>query len=90
VLGWGLFQSFFFLLRRIGVFEVFSIRPEAAQRILIPLDRLFSCYLLKVLLGIASMNRITTTLFRERTLLLLVGFSAREIVLGFTCETNPF
>ena len=38
VLGWGLFQSFFFLLRRIGVFEVFSIQPEAVQRVLIPLD----------------------------------------------------
>lgn len=84
VLGWGLFQSFFFLLRRIGIFDVLSIRPEAVQRVLIPLDRLLSCYLLKVLLGIASMNRITTTLFRERALLLLVGFSAKEIVSGFT------
>jgi hypothetical protein len=84
VLGWGLFQSFFFLLRRIGVFDVLSIHPEAVKRVLIPLDRLFSCYVLKVLLGIASMNRITTTLFRERALLLLVGFSAKEIVSGFT------
>lgn len=84
VLGWGLFQSFFFLLRRLDVFQLFSIRPEAVERVLIPLDRLFSCYLLKVLLGIASMNLITTTLFRERALLLLVGFSAKEIVLGFT------
>ena len=51
VLGWGLFQSFFFLLRRIGVFDVLSLRPEAVQRVLIPLERLFSCYVLKVLRG---------------------------------------
>lgn len=49
---------------------------------------LIMTYEVKVLLGIASINQVPTRLFRDRALLLLIGYTADQLASGFCCRGN--
>ncbi|MCX6383038.1 MAG: transposase [Actinobacteria bacterium] len=80
--GWGFLDKFFSFLYEIGFFKIIDIPGRGYKRILIPLVRLITTYSVKILLGISSMNKIPDLLFREVSLLKLIGFTAQQIKEG--------
>jgi hypothetical protein len=82
--GWGLLDRFFGMLFGMKFFDLLGLEPEGIKRKMIPVVKLLSSYSLKILLGISSMNKLTSELFREVALLQLIGFTAQEIKEGYT------
>ncbi|MCL4416210.1 MAG: transposase [Actinobacteria bacterium] len=80
--GWGFLDRFFAFLNEIGFFKIIDVEGKGYKRILIPLVRLITTYSVKILLGISSMNKIPDLLFREVSLLKLIGFTADQIKEG--------
>jgi hypothetical protein len=80
--GWGFLDTFFAFLNVIGFFDIIDIEAKGYRRVLIPLVRLITTYSVKILLGISSMNKIPDLLFREVSLLKLIGFTALQIKEG--------
>jgi hypothetical protein len=80
--GWGFLDRFFSFLSQIGFFKIIDVEGRGYKRMLIPLVRLVTTYSVKILLGISSMNKIPDLLFREVSLLKLIGFTALQIKEG--------
>ena len=80
--GWGFLDRFFSFLSQIGFLKIIDVEGNGYKRILIPLVRLVTTYSVKILLGISSMNKIPDLLFREVSLLKLIGFTATQIKEG--------
>ena len=74
--GWGFLDKFFYFLYSIKFFKITDIRSAGYQRIMLPLTKLIITYSVKILLGISSMNKIPNLLFREVSLLSMIGFTA--------------
>lgn len=81
--GWGFLDKFFVFLFSIGFFTSLEIEGKGFERVMIPLAQLFMTYELKILLGINSVDKMTKHLFRDTALLMLIGFTARQIEEGF-------
>ena len=81
--GWGFLDRLFIFLFSIGFFSSLEVEGKGYDRILIPLAQLFMTYEVKILLGINSVNKITGYLFRDTALLMMIGFTARQIREGF-------
>jgi len=83
--GWGFLDKFFYFLYAIGFFKITDIRPSGYKRIMLPITMLITTYSMKILLGISSVNKIPSLLFREIALLQMIGFTASQIKDG-SCE----
>ncbi len=81
----GLLDGFFHFLELTGVREeIGALHLPGQERVLIPLVQMVVLYLLKVLLGIPSMNALPALLFSTVGLMTLVGFNAQQIAAGFS------
>lgn len=73
---WGFLDRFFCFLYCIGFFKIIDIKSLGYKRIMLPLATLITTYSTKILLGISSINKIPNLLFREVSLLSMIGFTA--------------
>lgn len=81
----GLLDGLFHFLDVTGVREeIGTLHLPGQERVLIPLVQMVLLYLLKVLLGIPSMNALPALLFSNVALMTLVGFNAHQIATGFS------
>jgi Transposase DDE domain len=81
----GLLDEFFVFLKEIGLLAVLEQMEVAeVQRVLVPTVQFVLLYLLKVLVGGASMNELPRILFSQIALMELIGFNARQVEEGLT------
>jgi hypothetical protein len=81
--SWAFFECFLLFLHEVGFFEVIGVEGKKFRRQMIEVSLLIMTYCVKVLLGIASVNQVPGRLFRDRALLLLIGYSTDQMVSGF-------
>jgi hypothetical protein len=81
--SWAFFERFLLFLHEVGFFEVIGVEGKKFRRQMIEVSLLIMTYCAKVLLGIASVNQVPGRLFRDRALLLLIGYSTDQMVSGF-------
>jgi len=84
--GWAFFERFLVFLQEVGFFEIIPVDGAQFYRQMISVALLIMTYEVKVLLGISSINQIPGRLFRDRALLLLIGYTADQLVSGFCCR----
>lgn len=80
--GWGLLDRFFIFVGELGFFEVLDVDGAGYQRKMLTVALLLLTYSMKVLVGIGSMNAVPDLLFRDIGLLMMIGFTARQIEEG--------
>src|ERR1017187_2145601 len=81
----GMLDEFFVFLKELGMLEVFEqVSQSGVQRTLVPTVQFVLLYVLKVLLGSASMNELPRVLFSDLALMELVGFNAYQCESGLT------
>jgi hypothetical protein len=80
--GWGFLDKFIIFLKTIGFLGVLDVDGEGYERKMITVAKLLMSYQMKVLLGISSMNQVPDMLFNDTGLLMLLGFTARQIKYG--------
>lgn len=80
--GWGFLDKFIIFLKTIGFLEVLNVDGQGYVRRMITIAKLLLTYQMKILLGIAHMNQLPDTLFSDTGLLMLLGFTARQIKNG--------
>jgi hypothetical protein len=81
----GLLDEFFVFLKELGMLEAFEqVSQSGVQRTLVPTVQFVLLYVLKVLLGSASMNELPRVLFSDLALMELVGFNAYQCESGLT------
>lgn len=85
--GWGFLDKFIIFLRETGFIEVLDIKGEGYERKLIEVTKLLLTYNMKILLGISSMNQVPEMLFKDTGLLMLLGFTAKQIKNG-SCKRS--
>lgn len=83
--GWSFVEPFLAFLGEIGFYEVIRIDGERFVRKMMAVSLLILTYEVKVLLGLAGMNCVGKTLFRDIALLKLIGYTTRQLQEGF-CE----
>jgi hypothetical protein len=94
--GWGFGSSFLAFLDELEFFAVLDLAGKGFQRgpegAPIPIAQLVLTYQLKILLGIASINRVPGVpfgpLFREIALLRLIGYTTTQMQVGFGQRGN--
>ena len=84
--SWAFFEQFLLFLQEVGFFEVIGVEGKQFRRQMIEVSLLVMTYCTKVLLGIASINQVPGRLFRDRALLLLIGYSTDQLMSGFCCR----
>jgi hypothetical protein len=84
--SWAFFERFLLFLHEVGFFEVIGVEGKKFRRQMIEVSLLIMTYSVKVLLGIASINQVPSRLFRDRALLLLIGYTTDQMVSGFCCR----
>jgi len=80
--GWSFVEPFLAFLGEIGFYEVIQIEGERFIRKMMAVSLLILTYEVKVLLGLAGMNCVGKTLFRDLALLKLIGYSTRQLQAG--------
>lgn len=81
----GLLDEFFVFLEDLGMMQAFEqMNLPGAKRMLVPTVQFVLLYLLKVLVGGASMNELPRVLFSDLGLMELVGFNAQQCEDGLT------
>lgn len=87
--GWAFVEPFLAFLGEVGFFEI--LRVEGAQfiRQMAEVSLLILTYQVKVLLGLAGMNCVGQTLFRDLALLKLIGYTTEQLRDGFCRRGNP-
>lgn len=80
--GWGFLDMFMIFLKTIGFLDTLNVDGKGFQRRMITVARLLLTYNMKILLGIRSMNQTSEMLFNDVGLLMLLGFTARQIKKG--------
>lgn len=83
--SWAFFEEFLGFLQEVGFFELIGVEGQQFRRQMIEVSLLIMTYSVKILLGISSINQVPSRLFRDRALLLLIGYSTDQIMSGF-CE----
>jgi len=80
-----LVEGFLGFLRRTGIlahWQTFTI--PAVQRVFLPVLAFVLLYGLRVLCGIASTNALSSLLFSNVPVMLLLGFTVEQVTVGFT------
>ena len=81
--GWGFLDKFMIFLKTIGFLKVLeSVGGKGYVRRMIAISKLLLTYQMKVLLGISSMNQVPDMLFSDTGLLMVLGFTAKQIKKG--------
>ena len=80
--GWSFVEPFLAFLGELGFYEVIQIEGERFVRKMMAVSLLILTYEVKVLLGLAGMNCVGKTLFRDIALLKLIGYSTRQLQEG--------
>ena len=81
--SWAFFEEFLRFLEEVGFFELIGVEGKRFRRQMIEVSLLLMTYSVKVLLGISSINQVPSRLFRDRALMLLIGYSLDQMVSGF-------
>lgn len=85
----GLLDEFWHFLDCIGILAlVATIEVPAIERVLVPVVQMVLLYLLKILLGIVSMNALPFLLFSNVAAMTVVGFNAHQVRNGLTQRGN--
>jgi len=84
--SWAFFERFLLFLHEVGFFEVIGVDGKRFRRQMIDVSLLIMTYSVKILLGIASINQIPGRLFRDRALMVLIGYSTDQMLSGFCCR----
>ena len=79
---WGFLDNFIIFLKEIGFLKVLDISGEGYERKMITIAKLLMTYNMKILRGIAKMGQVPDMLFKDTGLLMLLGFTARQIKNG--------
>jgi len=78
--GWALMDEFFIFMHEIGFFKLLGkVEGEGYKRKMVAIIRLLMTYSTKVLLGIAHLRQVPDLLFKEVSLLKMIGFTAVDI-----------
>lgn len=80
--GWSFVEPFLAFLGEIGFYEVIQVEGQRFVRKMMAVSLLILTYEVKVLLGLAGMNCVGKTLFRDIALLKLIGYSTRQLQEG--------
>ena len=80
---WSFLTPFLAFLEEIRFYALLDLPGQGFCRVMIPVARLILTYQLKILLGIGSINLVPATLFRERALLKLIGYTTTQLQAGF-------
>ncbi len=81
--GWGFFDRFYIFLWHIGFIDMLDgVEGKGYRRKLVSITKLLLSYSTKILIGLSSLNKVTSLLFKEVSLLKLIGFTATEIKEG--------
>jgi hypothetical protein len=80
--GWGFLDKFMIFLKTVKFLDVLNVAGEGYERRMITVAKLLMTYQVKVLLGISHMNQVPDMLFNDTGLLMLLGFTARQIKYG--------
>jgi hypothetical protein len=81
--SWAFMEGFLLFLHEVGFFEVIGVEGQKFRRQMIDVSLLIMTYCAKVLLGIASINQVPGRLFRDRALMILIGYSTDQMLSGF-------
>lgn len=84
---WGFLDEFIIFLREIGFIDVLDIKGEGYERRMVEISQLLMTYNAKILLGITSMNQVPDMLFKDIGLLMVLGYTARQIKKGI-CQRS--
>ncbi|MBI4334732.1 MAG: hypothetical protein HY673_26050, partial [Chloroflexi bacterium] len=77
--GVGVADLFFALMDQLGIMKRLEEEKGTYQRRLIPIVLLLLTYCVKIMIGLDSMNKLPTHLFRDGGLLRRIGFTAKQI-----------
>jgi len=80
--SWSFLTPFLAFLEEMRFYALLDLPGQGFCRVMIPVARLILTYQLKVLLGIGSINLVPATLFRERALLKLIGYTTIQLQAG--------
>jgi len=81
--GWSFVEPFLAFLGEVGFFDILRIDGEKFVRKMAEVSLLLLTYQVKVWLGLAGMNCLGQTLFRDRALLKLIGYTTAQLHEGF-------
>lgn len=81
--GWSFVELFLAFLAEVGFFDILHIEGERFIRKMAEVSLLLLTYQVKVLLGLAGMNCVGQTLFRDWALLKLIGYTTAQLREGF-------
>lgn len=84
--SWAFIEPFLLFLHEVGFFELIGVDGKKFRRQMIDVSLLIMTYSAKVLLGLSSINQVPARLFRDRALLLLIGYSTDQLLSGFCCR----
>jgi hypothetical protein len=84
--SWAFVEPFLLFLHEVGFFEMIGVDGKKFRRQMIEVSLLIMTYSAKVLLGIPSINQVPERLFRDRALMLLIGYSTDQLLSGFCCR----
>lgn len=84
--SWGFIEPFLLFLQEVGFFELIGVEGKRFRRQMIEVSLLIMTYSAKVLLGISSINQVPERLFRDRALMLLIGYNTDQLLSGFCCR----
>lgn len=84
--SWAFVEPFLLFLHEVGFFELIGVDGKKFRRQMIEVSLLIMTYSAKVLLGIPSINQVPERLFRDRALMLLIGYSTDQLLSGFCCR----
>ena len=81
----GLLDEFLVFLNELGMVEAFGqVSQSGVKRTLVPTVQFVLLYVLKILLGAASMNELPRVLFSDLAVMEMVGFNAHQCENGLT------
>jgi hypothetical protein len=81
--SWAFFEQFLVFLHEVGFFELIGVEGKQFRRQMIQVSLLIMTYSVKLLLGIARINQVPSRLFRDRALMLLIGYTTEQMMSGF-------
>jgi hypothetical protein len=84
--SWVFIEPFLLFLHEVGFFDLIGVDGKKFRRQMIEVSLLVMTYSAKVLLGIPSINQVPGRLFRDRALMLLIGYSTDQLLSGFCCR----
>jgi hypothetical protein len=87
--GWTFAEPFLAFLGEVGFFDVLRIDGTRFIRQMAEISLLLLTYQVKVLLGLAGMNCVGQTLFRDRALLKLIGYTTAQLRERFCQRGKP-